>query len=45
LIETCKLNGIDPEPHFRDIFARFADHKINRSGELLPWNWKVKQTA
>ena len=45
LIETCKLNAIDPEAIFRDIIARIADHKINRIDELLPWNWKANQAA
>jgi hypothetical protein len=38
LIETAKLNGIDPETHLRDVLTRIADHPINRIGELLPWN-------
>jgi transposase len=45
LIETCKLNAIDPEAYLRDILARIADHKINRIAELLPWNWKATQPA
>jgi transposase len=39
LIETAKLNGLDPEAYLRDILTRIADHKINRLAELLPWNW------
>lgn len=39
IIETAKMNGLDPEAYLRDVFARIADHKINRIDELLPWNW------
>jgi transposase len=40
LIETCKLNAIDPQAYLRGVIARIADHPINRVGELLPWNWQ-----
>jgi hypothetical protein len=40
LIETARLNGVDPEAWLNDVIARIADHPINRVGELLPWNWK-----
>jgi hypothetical protein len=40
LIETCKLNGIDPQAYLADNLARIAnDHPINRIDELLPWTW------
>ena len=37
LIETAKLNGVDPQAWLTDTLARIADHKINRIDELLPW--------
>jgi len=40
MLETCVLNGIDPEGYLRDVLARIADHSIKRIAELLPWNWK-----
>lgn len=39
LIETAKLNGVDPQAWLSDVLSRIADHKINRIDELLPWNW------
>ena len=42
LIETCKLNGIDPFAYLRDTLTRIADHPINRIDQLLPWQWVAK---
>jgi len=38
LVETTKLNGLDPEAYLREVFERIAEHPINRIDELLPWN-------
>jgi len=38
LIETAKLNGVDPQAWLADTLARIPDHKINRIEDLLPWN-------
>ncbi len=38
LVETAKLNGLDPEDYLRPVFERIAEHPINRIDELLPWN-------
>src|SRR3954465_7499099 len=39
LIQTAKLNGIDPQAWLADVLARIADHKITELAALLPWNW------
>ena len=40
LIETAKLNGIDPQAWLADVLARLPDHPARRISELLPWNWR-----
>ena len=39
LIQTAKLNGIDPKAWLADVLARIADHKITDLPTLMPWNW------
>jgi hypothetical protein len=40
LIETAKLNGINPQAWLADVLDRIGrGHPINRMDELLPWNW------
>jgi transposase len=39
IIETAKMNDLNPQAYLADILARINDHKINRLGELLRWNW------
>jgi transposase len=43
LIETAKLNDVDPQAWLADVFARLNDHPARRIAELLPWNWKLLQ--
>ena len=39
LIETAKLNGLDPETYLTDVLARIAGHPARRLAALLPWHW------
>jgi len=40
LIETCKLNAVDPYAWLAaTLHAIVADHKQNRINDLLPWNY------
>src|ERR1700724_2410830 len=36
LIESAKLNGLNPQPSFADVLTRVADHPVRRVDELLP---------
>src|SRR5437016_10009457 len=38
LVETCKLNKIDPHSYLQYVIERIADHPINKIDQLLPWN-------
>ncbi len=40
LIETAKLNGVDPQAWLADVLARLPDHPVAKVDELLPWNWR-----
>jgi transposase len=40
LIQTCRLNDVDPHAWLRDVIARISDHPQSRLHELLPWHWK-----
>ncbi len=37
LIETAKLNDIDPRAWLADVLKRLPDHPAQRLNELLPW--------
>jgi transposase len=40
LIQTARLNDVDPQAWLADVFARIASIPQSRIHELLPWNWK-----
>ncbi len=39
LIETAKLNGVDPQAWLTVVLSRVADHKITKLDELMPWRY------
>jgi transposase len=45
LIETAKLNNINPRAWLADVLARIADHPARRIADLLPWNWRAATAA
>jgi transposase len=39
IVQTAKLNGLNPEAYLKDVLTRIADgHPINRIVELMPWS-------
>jgi transposase len=45
LIETAKLNDIDPQAWLADVLARLPDHPAKRISDFLPWNWRPQNPA
>jgi transposase len=41
LIETCKLNGVDPHAYLTDVLTKLVDlWPASRLDELMPWAWR-----
>ena len=46
LIQTCKLNDVEPYAYLRDVLQRMVDgYAVNQLDELLPWIWKRNHTV
>jgi transposase len=46
IIETCKMNNVEPYAYLHDVLQRMVDgFPVNRLDELLPWNWKPSEAA
>ena len=45
LIETAKLNNVDPQAWLTWVLAQIADHKITRLEELLPWRLRCNRSV
>ncbi len=44
LIASCKLCGIDPFHYIKDVLDRVSTHPQSQISELLPRNWKPKES-
>ncbi len=46
LVETCKLNGVDPQRYFADVLSRLVNGWPNsRIDELMPWRWAAEENG
>jgi transposase len=46
LIETCKLNGVNPQIYFTDLLTRLVNGwPQKRIDELMPWHWAPHPTS
>ena len=44
LIETCKLNGVDPQAYLTDVLTKLVNlWPASRIDELMPWAWARAQ--
>jgi transposase len=41
LIQTARLNDVDPQAWLADVLARIAECPVSRLQDLLPWNWQA----
>ena len=42
LIETAKLNNINPQKYLTAVLTKIQDHNSQKINQLLPWNLKVE---
>ena len=46
LIETCKLNGVDPQAYFTDVLTKLVNlWPASRLDELMPWAWAAQRST
>ncbi len=45
LVQSAKLNGLDPWAYLRDVLARIHSHPSHRIDELLPHRWRPTEAS
>ena len=43
LIQTTRLNNVDPQAWLAAVLSRINDHKITDLAALLPWHWAAER--
>ena len=41
ILETARMNSVNPQAYLTDVLTRIADHPINKIDALLPWNCRA----
>jgi len=39
IVETAKMNGVNPHAYLANVLGRIAEHPRRQLSTLLPWNW------
>ncbi|AGC42887.1 IS66 family transposase truncated [Myxococcus stipitatus DSM 14675] len=42
---TCEANQVNPETYLADVLLRVQTHPNSRIAELLPYEWKWRQST
>jgi transposase len=46
LVETCKLNGVDPQVYLTDVLTKLVNlWPASRLDELMPWAWAAERSS
>jgi len=46
LVETCKLNGVDPQAYFSDVLEKLVNlWPASRLDDLMPWAWVAEYST
>ncbi len=46
LIETCKLNRVDPQAYFADVLTKLVNlWPASRLDDLMPWAWAADRSV
>jgi transposase len=45
LVQSCEVNGVDPQAYLADVLVRVKHHPQARIDELLPHRWRAPNTS
>ena len=45
LVESCKLNGVEPYAYLKDVLKRVWTHPASDIDQLMPRNWEQQAVS